>query len=85
MDKGARYVGELAFGTNYGIKRFTRNILFDEKIGGTMHIAVGASLPESGGKNKSSLHWDMVCDTRKSFTVYGNGKPIHKNGKFLKT
>ncbi len=84
MDKGARYVGELAFGTNYGIKQFTRNILFDEKIGGTMHIAVGASLPESGGKNKSSLHWDMICDTRKGFTVYGNGKPIHKNGKFLK-
>jgi len=82
-DKGARYVGELAFGTNYGIKRFTKNTLFDEKIGGTMHIALGASLPESGGRNKSSLHWDMVCDTRKGFTIYGNGKPIHKNGKFL--
>jgi aminopeptidase len=83
-DKGARYVGELAFGTNYGIKRFTRNTLFDEKIGGTMHIAVGASLPETGGRNKSSLHWDMVCDTRKGFTVYGDGKPIHRNGRFLK-
>ena len=80
-DVGARYVGELAFGTNYSIKRFTKNTLFDEKIGGTMHIAVGASLPESGGRNKSSLHWDMVCDTRKGFTVYGDGKPIMKDGK----
>ena len=82
-DAGARYVGELSFGTNYGIKRFTRNTLFDEKIGGTMHIALGASLPESGGKNKSALHWDMVCDTRKGFVVYGDGKPILKNGKWV--
>lgn len=80
-DAGARYVGELSFGTNYSIQRFTKNTLFDEKIGGTMHIAVGASLPESGGRNKSSLHWDMVCDTRKGFTVYGDGKPIMKDGK----
>jgi aminopeptidase len=80
-DAGARFVGELAFGTNYSIKRFTRNTLFDEKIGGTMHIAVGASLPESGGRNKSSLHWDMVCDTREGFAVYGDGKPIMKDGK----
>lgn len=82
-DPGARFVGELAFGTNYAIKRFTRNTLFDEKIGGTMHIAVGASLPESGGRNKSAVHWDMVCDTRKGFTVYGNGRPVMKDGKFL--
>jgi len=81
LDSGARYVGEIAFGTNYSIKRFTKNTLFDEKIGGTMHIALGASLPETGGRNKSSLHWDMVCDTRKGFTVYGNGRPIMKNGK----
>lgn len=82
-DPGARFVGELAFGTNYGIQQFTRNTLFDEKIGGTMHIALGASLPESGGKNKSAVHWDMVCDTRKGFTVYGDDKPILKNGKWL--
>ena len=80
-DPGARHVGELAFGTNYSIKRFTKNTLFDEKIGGTMHIALGASLPESGGRNKSAIHWDMVCDTRKGFTVYGDGKPIMKDGK----
>jgi aminopeptidase len=81
-DRGARFVGELAFGTNYSIRQFTRNTLFDEKIGGTMHIAVGASLPESGGRNKSGVHWDMVCDTRKGFTVYGDGKPIMKDGRF---
>jgi len=83
-DPGARFVGELAFGTNYGIQKFTRNTLFDEKIGGTMHIAVGTSLPETGGKNKSAIHWDMVCDTRKGFVVYGDGKPILKDGKWLK-
>lgn len=82
-DPGARRVGELAFGTNYGIRNFTKNTLFDEKIGGTLHIALGASLPESGGKNKSALHWDMVCDTRRGFTVYGDGKPVMKDGKWL--
>jgi aminopeptidase len=82
-DKGARFVGELAFGTNYAIKQFSKNTLFDEKIGGTMHIALGASIPEGGGKNKSAIHWDMVCDTRKGFVIYGDDKPIHKNGKFL--
>ncbi|MEO0080630.1 MAG: aminopeptidase, partial [candidate division WOR-3 bacterium] len=82
-DEGARYVGELSFGTNYAIKRFTKNTLFDEKIGGTMHVALGASLPETGGKNKSGLHWDMVCDTRKGFVVYGDGRPLLKNGRFV--
>jgi len=80
-DAGASRVGELAFGTNYSIQQFTRNTLFDEKIGGTMHVAIGAALPEAGGRNKSSLHWDMVCDTRKGFVVYGDGKPIMKDGK----
>jgi aminopeptidase len=83
VDPGARRVGELAFGTNPAVKTFTRNTLFDEKIGGTMHIALGASLPQSGAKNRSAIHWDMVCDTRRGFTIYGDGKPIHKNGKFL--
>lgn len=82
-DPGARRVGELAFGTNADIQRFTRNTLFDEKIGGTVHVALGASLPESGGKNHSAIHWDMVCDTRQGFTVYGDGKPIRKGGRFL--
>jgi len=82
-DDGASRVGELSFGTNYSIQRFTKNTLFDEKIGGTMHVALGAALPETGGKNKSAIHWDMVCDTRQGFTVYGDGKPIMRNGRFL--
>jgi aminopeptidase len=82
-DEGARYVGEIAFGANYGIQRFTKHTLFDEKIGGTMHLAVGASLGESGGKNKSALHWDMVCDLRAGGEVYADGRLIHKDGKFL--
>jgi aminopeptidase len=82
MDKGARFVGEVAIGTNYEIKRFSRNILFDEKIGGTCHLAVGASIPESGGKNKSALHWDMICDLKKDSEITADGKVIYRNGKF---
>ncbi len=82
MDKGARYVGEFAIGTNYDIKKFSKNILFDEKIGGTCHLAVGASIPESGGKNKSALHWDMICDLKKDSEISADGKVIYKNGKF---
>jgi aminopeptidase len=82
MDPGARRVGEFAIGTNYEIKRFTRNILFDEKIGGTCHLAVGASIPESGGKNKSALHWDMICDLKRDAEIVADGKVIYRNGKF---
>lgn len=82
-DEGAKRVGELAFGTNYSIQRFTKDILFDEKIGGTVHIALGTGYPKTGSKNRSVIHWDMVCDTRKGFTVYGDGKPIMKDGRFL--
>jgi len=84
MDKGSRYVGELAIGTNFGIKEFTRNTLFDEKIGGTMHMALGQAYPESGGKNQSGLHWDMVCDLRKGGAMYADGELFFKNGRFLK-
>lgn len=83
LDEGARRIGEFSFGTNYKIQRFTRNTLFDEKIGGTIHIALGASLPESGGKNVSALHWDMVCDLREEGKVYGDGKLIYERGRFL--
>jgi len=83
MDKGSKKIGEFAFGTNYGIKKYTKNTLFDEKIGGTIHIAVGSGYPETGSKNKSSLHWDMVCDLRKNGKVYADGELIYKNGKFL--
>ena len=82
-DPGARYVGEIAIGTNYGITRFTKNTLFDEKIGGTVHLALGASLPESGGVNKSGIHWDIVCDLRSGGEILADAKPIHKDGKFL--
>jgi len=82
-DSGARYVGEFSFGNNYGIQRFIKHTLFDEKIGGTMHIALGATLPEAGGKNKSGIHWDMVCDLRKGSEVYGDGVLIYRDGKFL--
>jgi len=81
-DEGARRVGEIAVGTNYAIQRFTRNTLFDEKIGGTVHMALGASIPESGGKNESGLHWDMVTDMRAGGKIYADGKIIYKDGKF---
>jgi aminopeptidase len=82
-DKGARYVGEFAFGTNPGIQRFTRNTLFDEKIGGTIHLALGAGLPESGSRNKSAIHWDMVCDLRKGGEVHIDRTLFLKDGKIL--
>lgn len=83
MDKGSCYLGELAFGTNYSITRYTRNTLFDEKIGGTVHLALGAGYPETGNRNQSGLHWDMVCDTRKGGKVYADGKLLAENGRFL--
>jgi aminopeptidase len=82
-DKGARYVGEFAFGTNYGIQRFTKNTLFDEKIGGTIHLALGKGYPESGSKNKSAIHWDMVCDLRRGGEVRVDGALVLKGGKIL--
>jgi aminopeptidase len=83
MDEGAKRVGEFSFGTNYGIKTFVKNILFDEKIGGTCHLALGSAYPETGGVNKSGLHWDMICDLRKESEVYADGELIYKNGRFI--
>jgi aminopeptidase len=82
-DAGARYLGELAFGLNYNIQRFTRNILFDEKIGGTMHMALGIGYPETGSKNTSGLHWDMICDLRTDSEVKADGTVIYRNGRFV--
>lgn len=82
IDSGARFLGEFSFATNRGIQRFTRNILFDEKIGGTVHLALGASYAESGGVNKSVLHWDMICDLRKGGRVLVDGKVFLKDGEF---
>ncbi len=82
-DEGARRLGEFAIGTNYEITKFTRNTLFDEKIGGTCHLAVGSSFPETGGKNTSGIHWDMVCDLHEGGEIEADGKVFYKNGKFL--
>jgi aminopeptidase len=83
QDDGARNLGEIALGTNYQITRYTRNTLFDEKIGGTFHAAVGAGYPETGNSNQSGLHWDMVCDLREGGTVSVDGEVISRDGKFL--
>ena len=82
-DKGARYVGEFSFGTNSGIQRFTKNTLFDEKIGGTIHLAIGTGYPESGSKNRSAIHWDMVCDLRKGGEVRVDDTVFLRDGKIL--
>ena len=82
-DGGARKVGEFAFGTNQGITQFTRQILFDEKISGSFHMALGASYPETGGKNESSVHWDMICDMRQGGEVTIDGELFYKNGQFV--
>jgi len=82
-DAGARYLGEFAIGTNFDINRFTGNILFDEKIGGSFHMALGAGYPETGSKNKSSIHWDMICDMRTDSEISVDGDPFYKNGQFI--
>jgi aminopeptidase len=82
-DEGSRYVGEFAIGTNAGITRFTRDILFDEKINGSFHMALGAGYPESGSKNRSAIHWDMVCDMRNGGEITVDGLPFYRDGMFL--
>lgn len=81
-DEGARRVGEVAFGLNYDITRYTKEILFDEKIGGTIHMALGASYIKTGGTNKSSIHWDLIKDMKKG-KVFADGELIYENGRFL--
>jgi len=81
--EGADRLGETAIGTNYGITRFTKDMLFDEKMGGTIHMAIGRAIPESGGVNKSAIHWDILKDMKKGGEIYADGKLFHKDGKFL--
>jgi aminopeptidase len=84
MDEGSRILGEVAFGLNYEIDRFARDILFDEKIGGTVHLALGSSFKKLGGRNDSGLHWDMICDLRAEGEVYADGDLVWKAGRFLR-
>jgi aminopeptidase len=82
-DDGARRLGELGIGTNYGITTGTKEILLDEKIGGTVHMAIGMSYPESGGVNESSVHWDMVCDLRQGGSITVDGEEMQRDGEFV--
>ena len=82
-DAGSRYLGEYAIGTNSDIDRFTGNILFDEKIGGTFHMALGAGYPETGSHNRSAIHWDMICDLRTDSEILVDGELFYKNGQFV--
>lgn len=82
-DDGARRLGEIAIGTNYRINRFTKNMLFDEKMGGTIHAALGSCIPGTGGKNISGIHWDMLCDMKDGGEIAADGEVFYRNGKFL--
>jgi len=82
-DAGSRFIGEFAIGTNFDIQQFTGNILFDEKIGGSFHMALGAGYPETGSKNKSAIHWDMICDLRTDSEILVDGELFYKDGQFV--
>ena len=82
-DAGSHFVGEFAIGTSQSITRFTREILFDEKIGGSFHMALGAGYPETGSKNESAIHWDMICDLRKGGEIWVDNERFYQNGKFM--
>ncbi len=83
LDEGARCLGEFAFGNNRNVDRCTKNTLFDEKMGGTVHLALGNSIPQTGGVNKSALHWDMVCDLRLGSEILVDDQLFCKDGKFV--
>jgi len=81
-DAGSRYVGEFAIGTNEGIRRFTKQILFDEKIAGSFHMALGAGYPETGSLNRSAIHWDLICDLRRGGEIRVDDVLLYKDGRF---
>jgi aminopeptidase len=83
VDEGARRAGEFAFGLNEAVTSFTRELLFDEKIGGTVHLALGTAYPETGSANRSALHWDLICDLRNGGEVYADGALAYRDGRFL--
>jgi len=82
-DEGSRFLGEFGIGMNYGITRFTKNILYDEKIGGTFHLALGSGFGEAGGGNESSVHWDLISDATKETEMYADGELFYKDGRFV--
>ncbi len=82
-DTGSRYLGEFAIGTNKKIDRFIKNILFDEKIGGTIHLALGAGYPNTGSQNKSAIHWDMICDMHNGGQIYVDEELFYESGEFI--
>jgi aminopeptidase len=82
-DAGSRFVGEFAIGNNYGIDRFTGQILFDEKIGGSFHLALGNSYPQTGGVNKSAIHWDLICDLRSGGSITVDDELLYRDGRFM--
>ena len=81
-DPGARSLGALGIGTNFGIDRPIGAILFDEKIGGTVHLALGRSYPETGGLNESAIHWDLICDLRSGGRLTADGVVVQEDGAF---
>lgn len=83
IDPGARFLGEFAIGTNYHIQRFTGQILFDEKIGGSFHLALGNSYPQTGGINTSAIHWDLICDLRPGGSIWVDGELLYQDGQFV--
>lgn len=85
QDAGAKFVGEIAIGTNFRIQTCTKNILYDEKIGGTFHLALGKGYPETGNCNESALHWDMIFDLREGGTIHADGELILENGRFTRS
>jgi len=81
-DPGARYVGEFGVGTNPALQHLTRNLLLDEKMGGTIHLALGAGYPDTGSQNRSAIHWDMLCDMRRESEIRVDGDLVYQNGEF---
>ena len=81
-DDGSRRIGEFAFGTNYDLNRFTKNILLDEKIGGTVHLALGTGYPDTGSQNRSAVHWDLICDIRRGGSVEVDGEVFLADGQY---
>lgn len=82
-DPGAKFLGELGIGTNAGIDRATGSILLDEKMAGTVHLALGRSYPETGGTNQSALHWDLICDLRQGGRLSADGQVVNESGRFV--